>query len=82
MQKLGAVLPSSIASPKSGKTYPKAAKARNSPAFESGPQIITISDGKIYLAKAVPSWESVEVVPRGDSNRKLPDNRKAWLIVL
>jgi integrase len=82
MQKLGAALPSSIASPKSGKTCPKVAQVGNTPVFESDPKIVAISDGRAHLAKAVPSWESVAMVPRGGLEPLRPNNLKASLNVL
>jgi len=65
MEKFGASLPSSIASLKSGKTGQNLSKLDPTDDAEKEDKIIPIRSQSIHLGKAVPSWESVKMVPKG-----------------
>ena len=54
-----------IASQKSGKTCPKSEKPGKTLSSESEAEVVAIGDGRAPLGKAVPSWESSALVPRG-----------------
>ena len=56
---------SPLASPKSGKTCPKPEKPGKTLSSESEDKIVVIGDDRAPLGKAVPSWESSAMVPRG-----------------
>ena len=65
MEKFGASLPSSIASPKSGNIGQNLSKLDPTADTEKEDKIIPIRSQSNHLGKAVPSWESVEMVPKG-----------------
>jgi hypothetical protein len=71
-----------ILAPKSGKRCPEEGKLGNNPASGSEAEIVAIDDGRIDLGKAVPSWKNGTDGTQGDSNLRLPDNRKASWSVL
>ena len=62
---LAAALPSSLASPNSGKTCPKLGNSVQADTLEPMAEVVPITSKSAHLAKAVPSWESVELVPKG-----------------
>ena len=65
---LAAVLPSSLASPKTGKTGQNVGKVVQTNPSQFSDKIVQITDGEATLAKAVPAWENLEWRRGGDSN--------------
>ena len=65
MEKFASALPSSIPSPISGKKGPKTGKVVQMDIVGEGAKIVPIASQSVGLAKAAPSWESVEMVPEG-----------------
>lgn len=65
MAKLAALLPSSIASPKTGKSRPKVGKLVRAVAEVETVESVDFRGERPVLAMAVPSWESSKLVPKG-----------------
>jgi hypothetical protein len=65
MEKYASALPSSIPSPISGKKGPKSGKLVQMDNVAACAKIIPIASQSVELSKAVPSWESVDMVPKG-----------------
>lgn len=62
---LAAALPSSIASPNSGKTCPKLGNSVQTDTPNESAEVVAISEGRTHLAKAVPYWDSCDMVLGG-----------------
>ena len=65
IQKLGDLLPSQGASQKSGKIGQNEGDSGQTDSPMSPADVVPIGSGRTSLAKAVPGWENVELVPRG-----------------
>ena len=65
MEKLGLSLPSSLASPNFGKTGQNSSKVVQSDFTSENPKVLPLRGETLVLGKAVPSWESSEMVPEG-----------------
>ena len=65
MERFASALPSSIPSPISGKKGPKTGKVVQMDVVGEGAKIIPMASQTVNLTKAVPSWESVDMVPEG-----------------
>ena len=65
MEKFASALPSSIPSPKPGKTGPKSGNPVQTQNRNGTVETVDFRGERPALAKAVPSWESVELVPKG-----------------
>ncbi|KAB2908591.1 MAG: tyrosine-type recombinase/integrase [Dechloromonas sp.] len=65
MAKLAAILPSSIASPNSGKTCENLDKVVQTDPTDFAAQTPDFGGESALLHKAVPTWESLEMVPKG-----------------
>lgn len=65
MAKLAAILPSSIASPNSGKTCENLDKVVQTEPADFAAQTPDFRGESALLHKAVPTWESLEMVPKG-----------------
>ena len=73
VEKLASHLPSSIASPNSGKKGQNLRKGDQSESPKTPAEIIAIDDGRATLANAVPSWENLALAsPRGFEPRFSP----------
>ncbi len=75
MEKFGASLPSSIASPNSGKTCPNEGNVVQGGHAFAAEKIVAFRGEKPLLAKAVPSWDSADLVPRGGVEPPRPCGR-------
>ena len=62
---LAAALPSSLASPNSGKPCPKLGNSVQADTLEPLAEVVPITSKSAHLAKAVPSWESGEIGAQG-----------------
>jgi hypothetical protein len=70
---------SPIGSPKIGKNGANLAKDGNSRDFRSESKIVAIDDPRPTLGKAVPSWESGTVVPRGGLEPQIIRQQKSFV---
>jgi len=70
MDKFALALPSPIPSPKSGELSPKAGNVVQSDFTTENEKVLPLRGEKPLLGKAVPSWESSEMVPEGTRTPK------------